>query len=94
MAWIRCSTCEIEFEDTKQQPKCPHLTGSERPRIMARQSPSKPFPAMFNSDCGGGDEIEEGEEIVMWFGQPYHNDEDCCRGLRQPVQDELKDRWA
>lgn len=32
---------------------------------------SKPFMAQFDSDCGDGDRINEGDEIVMWDGEAW-----------------------
>jgi hypothetical protein len=38
---------------------------------------SRPFDARFDSDCGGGDDIYEGDTIVMWEGVAWH--ETCAQ---------------
>jgi hypothetical protein len=60
------------------------------------QRPSRPFAARFGGTCSGcGWDLEEGNEIVMWNGVPYHFDEECCAGLRnQPKESEVDDPWA
>jgi hypothetical protein len=64
------------------------------------QQPSKPFTANYNGDCTGcsGEIVGDVDEIVMWKGEPYHNDEDCCEGLKDDDsdngQDTIQDRWA
>ena len=61
------------------------------------QRPSRPFDAQYASDCSGcGVEIEEGDTIVMWKGEPYHDDEECCEGLKEPAPSQSigpVDRW-
>jgi hypothetical protein len=52
--------------------------------------PSNPFDAQFRSECGAGDWIEAGEEIVMYDGVAYHNDPFCC----PEVEEEDEDPWG
>lgn len=64
-----------------------------------RNRPSAPFIAQYNGYCSGCDEkiVGDVDEIVMWKGSAYHNDEDCCHGLVETPDDLTEkpvDRWA
>jgi hypothetical protein len=39
---------------------------------MPKTKSSRPFIAGFGSECGGLDDIDEGDDIVMWDGEAWH----------------------
>jgi hypothetical protein len=53
--------------------QCAHCRGDDQqPTRDSRMRTSKPFEANYRSPCGGADDIEPGEQIVMYAGEAWH----------------------
>ena len=61
--------------DRRIRATMPLIDWAELARVARTPRPSRPFPAAFDSECGGCDDmIYEGDEIRRFEGQAMHSE--------------------
>lgn len=82
----RCERTDLLVE------QCAHCRGHDEEGSRPREKTGPRFAALFRSPCGGADDIEAGDEIVMWRGEAWHAECAEADGVEAPAAPRKKFR--